>query len=262
MNSHLRSRLALACLCSSFFLTSLVAAQSTPGKLSPQNAEVFARLLESEWKNRPEWAIMLTDILEGKPMEANTGWFKPSQKKLGWQWLAAQFDKNGDAIISKKEASDFAKVFSAIDRNGDGGITRVDFDWDGISHVGPSKPSEAMFFMLDRDSNGRIDQNEVMKWMASLDEEKNGYLTPDEFSQGFGIFDEGIKPPKTPARKEDPNRMMNMLFSGELGTFSEGPGIGDAAPDFELPLLKATGKIKLSSFRNKKIVILNFGSFT
>lgn len=237
--------------------------QSSSGKLSIQNAEVFAKLLDQDWKDKPEWAIMLTDILSGKPMKANSGWFKPSQSRLGWKWFAQKFDRNQDAKVSRSEAKDFAKVFDAIDQNGDGGITAVDFNWDDVSHVGPSKPSEALFFMLDRDSNGRVDQREIMQMMAGLDEERNGYLTPDEFAKGFSMFDKlPAKKPKAPARKEDPNRMLNMLFSGELGTLTDGPKLGQLAPDFELPLLKGTSKVKLSKFRGDKIVVLNFGSFT
>ena len=247
----------------SFAGTDLALAQPDPGKLTSQNAKTFAQLLDRQWKNKPEWALMLTDILSGKPMKSNSGWFKPSEKRLDWDWLAENFDKNDDAIVSESEAQDFAEVFTAIDQNGDGAITRIDFNWDNVSHVGPSKPSEALFFLLDRDSNGRVDQREILQWMAAQDEEKNGYLTPDEFSKGLSILDEKrAKPGKKSAGNEDPTRMMNMLLKGDLGTLTEGPKIGDLAPDFELPLLQGNGKVKLSNFRGKKIVVLNFGSFT
>ena len=38
--------------------------------------------------------------------------------------------------------------------------------------------------------------------------------------------------------------------------------IGDAAPDFRLPLLDGTGSVELSSFRGSRPVVLIFGSFT
>ena len=38
--------------------------------------------------------------------------------------------------------------------------------------------------------------------------------------------------------------------------------VGDAAPDFPLPLLKGTGEVRLSSFQGKKPVVLIFASYT
>ena len=215
---------------------------------------------------------MLTAILAGESMGANSGWYKPSQKRLDWKWFASQFDQNKDNKVSQDEGKDFAKVFRAIDKNGDGGITAVDFEWDKVSHVGPSTPSEAIFFFLDRDSNGRIDQREVMQWMGSMDPDRKGYVTPDDFSKGMSVLDnmakrqsanqKNGKPAEPKPEPQDPNRMMNMLFAGELGSFSEGPQIGDDAPDFDLQQLKSSNRVRLSSYFGKKIVILNFGSFT
>ena len=37
---------------------------------------------------------------------------------------------------------------------------------------------------------------------------------------------------------------------------------GDAAPDFELPLLDHSGAVRLASFRGSKPVVLIFGSYT
>lgn len=235
-----------------------------PRGLTVKNARKFADLIERDWKQRPEWADMLLLILDGKPMKANAGWFKPSEIRLGWKWLAEHFDTNRDQKITRDEGRAFAKVFSAIDRDGNGWITAIDFDWKDISHVGPSKPSEAIFFMLDRDSNGRVDQREIMQMMAALDRDQKGFLTPDEFSKGFEAIDNPPKPDKTPPKSndEDPNRMLNMLFQGELGSLTTGPALGELAPDFNLPRLKGSGEVNLSSFRGQKIVVLNFGSFT
>lgn len=232
-------------------------------KLTPKNADVFAELLERDWKEKPEWAEMLGTLLKGQPIGANTGWFKSSESRIGWDWLQKQFDKNGDEKVSQSEATTFKKVFGAIDRNSDGGITKVDFNWDDVSHVNPQKPSEKIFYSLDRDSNGRIDQNEMAQLMKAIDNDNKGYLTPDDFAGAFAEFDNPSK--KRPAqtqRRADPNAMLNMFFNGELGNLTDGPKLGATAPDFELSLLKTEGSMKLSSFKGKKIVVLNFGSFT
>jgi len=38
--------------------------------------------------------------------------------------------------------------------------------------------------------------------------------------------------------------------------------VGDPAPDFDLKRLDAEGKVRLSSFKSKKPVVLIFGSYT
>lgn len=38
--------------------------------------------------------------------------------------------------------------------------------------------------------------------------------------------------------------------------------VGDPAPDFELERLDGKGKVRLSSFKGKKAVVLIFGSYT
>jgi len=235
--------------------------------LSAENAARFAILLKQEWNPKPEWAEMLTAILEGKPMGPNSGWFKPSQTRLGWTWFAKQFDVNGNGKVSREEGKKFAKVYEAIDRDGDGSITSADFNWNDVSHVIPTKPSQAMFFMLDRDSNGRLDEAEILQWMARLDQSGKGFVTPDEFENGMATLDQlkdQLKPAAESKKKSatESNRMMNMLFQGQLGTMTEGPAIGEVAPDFELPQLKGNGTTQLSTHRDQKIVVLNFGSFT
>lgn len=254
---------------------SVAIGQGPPQGLTKENAKALAKLIEKDWKQKPEWAVMMSSILAGEDMGPNLGWFKPSQTRLDWNWLAKQFDSNNDAKITKEEGKRFAKVFDSIDMNKSGDITAVDFDWSKVSHVGPSKPSEAIFFLLDRDSNGRVDRQEILQWMAMMDEQKRGYVTPDEFSKGLSMIDDYLKsqsskdnsdsapsPKKREPSAEERNRMLNLLLAGELGTFTEGPSIGELAPDFQLSQLKAEAPVQLSSFRGEKIVVLNFGSFT
>jgi len=52
------------------------------------------------------------------------------------------------------------------------------------------------------------------------------------------------------------------LLSGELGSFFEGPDIGQRAPEFALWTQDGKQQIRLSQYRNKKPVMLVFGSFT
>ena len=56
--------------------------------------------------------------------------------------------------------------------------------------------------------------------------------------------------------------MVNMLLAGELGSLEPGPSLGDMAPDFTLSTYDGKSEITLSSYRDKKPVVLIFGSFT
>ena len=56
--------------------------------------------------------------------------------------------------------------------------------------------------------------------------------------------------------------LLKGLFSGEIGSFSEGPGLGQKAPAFSLETHDKARRISLADYRGKKPVVLIFGSFT
>jgi peroxiredoxin len=56
--------------------------------------------------------------------------------------------------------------------------------------------------------------------------------------------------------------MLAGLFNGELGSYFEGPNLGDRAPGFTLKTHDGKRTISLSDCRGKKPVVLVFGSFT
>ena len=62
------------------------------------------------------------------------------------------------------------------------------------------------------------------------------------------------------ASMEPDRRAAMMQFIAQRETHA--PAVGDEAPDFELPLLSSTESVRLSSFRNRKPVVLIFGSYT
>ena len=64
-----------------------------------------------------------------------------------------------------------------------------------------------------------------------------------------------------------PGSILEMRLRGALGRYwgTDRTGrlrAGDPAPDFELPLLKADGRVRLSTWQGKKPVALVFGSYT
>ena len=58
----------------------------------------------------------------------------------------------------------------------------------------------------------------------------------------------------------DAERMSMMQFIAARET--KAPAVGDDAPDFDLPLLNSSARVKLSGFRGTRPVALIFGSYT
>jgi hypothetical protein len=58
----------------------------------------------------------------------------------------------------------------------------------------------------------------------------------------------------------DAERTSLMQFIAARET--KAPAVGDEAPDFDLPLLGSSARVRLSSFRGTRPVALIFGSYT
>jgi hypothetical protein len=93
---------------------------------------------------------------------------------------------------------------------------------------------------------------------ARLDRNKDGVLRADDFDWTPPPPPKGTPPFKMPDRKI----LLKGLFSGELGSWHQGPKLEELAPDFNLRTADGTRRIRLSGFRDEKPVVLVFGSFT
>jgi hypothetical protein len=63
-----------------------------------------------------------------------------------------------------------------------------------------------------------------------------------------------------PAQKSQPGEVNTPPARGER--LPDRLKVGDPAPDFTLPLVKGKGEVTLSSFRDRKPVVLIFASYT
>jgi hypothetical protein len=125
------------------------------------------------------------------------------------------------------------------------------------------------FAPMDGDSNGRVSKEEWAEVFDSLGGGK-GYLSPRDIRKLL------LGPPPSARRapvavappSEESSRgpsaatLLKGLVQGELGSYWEGPRVNQKAPDFDLPLQKGKGRIRLSQFEGQKPVVLIFGSFT
>jgi hypothetical protein len=213
----------------------------------------------------PEFAEMLGSILiNGSNMGPNSGWFHASESRYGWSWLSGRFDLDKDGAVSADELKGSAPLFRALDRDGDGAVTSEDFDWSPRSrYLQGRSQARGRFSRMDRNGNGRISLEE---WEGAFVQASKGkkFLTQDDLA-------DLLFPPPVPTAKggqaaasSGPSRatLLKGLFSGEIGSFSEGPGLGQVAPAFSLQTHDKVRQISLADYRGKKPVVLIFGSFT
>ncbi len=217
------------------------------------------RALE-EFQKR-EVVKMLSAIANGSRMGPGEGWFGPGKGRYDWKWLAARLDADRDGRVSEKEFKGPAGLFRRLDRDRSGEIKADDLDWSESSpFVRLSGMAKSWTARVDGNSNGRISAAE---WEAFFKRAARGkdHLTPDDLRDALLVQP---PPPKNAPREGGPTPAILLagLASGELGSFFEGPGIGDVAPNFTLPTHDGKRTISLRDYRGKKPVVLIFGSFT
>ncbi len=212
----------------------------------------------------PEFVEMFDSILlHGADMGPYSGWFHPSQTRYGWNWLADHFDRDHNGVLTPNELKGSASLFRSLDRDQNETITRDDLDWSPRSSFLQSRAQgRQRFGQMDRDGNGRITPEE---WAKAFEQAARGkkFLSQDDLAELL------YPPPAPPSRAPSnaprgPSRLtlLKGLFSGEIGSYTEGPGLNQQAPDFTLETHDKSKQISLSDYRGKKPVVLIFGSFT
>jgi hypothetical protein len=212
-------------------LTGMALVGAAPGLAKDYRPTSWAGYLPPTvtWVGRLEGIEMLSAILGGDPPDAGFGWFHPGRSRYGWAWLAARCDRNSDGIITRQEFPGPAAFFERLDRNHDGQLTAADFDWS--------------------ERSPRVRQAHVAE-------------RPGDASNPRGL---PFAPPPAPRPSAGmPTRaiLLRGLLTGEIGSLCEGPALGSPAPDFMLPTSDGASRIALGDYRDKKPVVLVFGSFT
>ncbi len=207
---------------------------------------------------RLEIVEMVSSIAQGRPPDGSGGWFHAGQSRYGWEWLADRYDWDGDGVILREDLpAQVANLAARLDRDQDGKITKDDFDWSNNStYMKQTAQAKRVFGSIDRDRNGHLTKEEWSSFFdrAALDADS---ITPDDLQAA-------LFPPQPPSSSDDltPIDFLRGFVSGELGSIREGPKVGRRAPDFELADHKRERRLRLSQYRDKKPVVLIFGSFT
>jgi hypothetical protein len=109
------------------------------------------------------------------------------------------------------------------------------------------KGTDAAFACLDRDKDGVL---------SAKDLDWSGKSRPKD---GSPTKEKGNDTPMPPKLKQ---MILKGFFDGDIGSWCEGPQLGDPAPDFTLPVPDGKKSITLSHSLGKKPIVLVFGSFT
>jgi hypothetical protein len=213
-------------------------------------------------KKTPEIVEMFQAIVKGSQMGPGDGWFHPGQTRFGWPWLAARHGIEPRGMIEREKFQGPPEILQRLDRNRDGVLDAADFDWSERSPYFRQAGLASMWYsMVDSNSNGRISRAEWDAYFTRIARDKE-FLTPDDLR-------EALTPPSPPRNAPPPRSgaptpavLLKGLFHGELGSFFEGPNLGDLAPGFTLKTHDGKKDISLSQYRGNKPVVLIFGNFT
>lgn len=105
----------------------------------------------------PEIVEMLWALARGSKMAPGEGWFHAGQSRYSWDWLAARFDTDKNGRITREEFQGPGELFDRLDRDGDGVLTKEDFDWsDRSPFLRQIVATSQWFRCIDTNSNGRI----------------------------------------------------------------------------------------------------------
>jgi hypothetical protein len=236
---------------------SSAAAENPQEELTPEAAQIVAALRESLPEDA-EARLMLEDIVSGRQLGPGDGWFKVahSQTRYPWDDVLDEYDVDADGTVAREEFRGSDEDFQRLDRNGDNALSDTDFDWSAHS-LTPS-PGLMLFFMADRDANGKVTRDEFAGLFDMLGSGSDEFLSLDELRNQ-------LQPP--PDRREDrpdkPTRstLVLGLARQEIGSLEPGPALDESAPDFTLKTLDSQ-EVSLAGQIGEKPVVLIFGNFT
>ncbi len=123
-----------------------------------------------------------------------------------------------------------------------------------------------LFFMADRDANGKLTKEEFQGLFEQFSANSE-FVSIDDLREGFSPpnSNPNSNPNSSPRPKRSdspsPDTLVKALKRQELGSLQPGPHLNESAPDFTLNSLDGK-EVTLSKVINDKPTVLIFGNFT
>src|SRR5262249_37085749 len=147
-----------------------------------------------------------------------------------------------DGRITPKEFTGPRELFMRLDRDRDGAITVSDFDWTDASPFG-RQLSQASAWLRQMGPENKLTRDGWNKLFDKFAQGKD-YLNAEDMRAMLNppVRSGAGGPPSMPSK----SILVKGLASGELGSGSEGPRLGQRAPDFTLATHDGKRSITLS----------------
>src|SRR5262249_3230531 len=139
----------------------------------------------------------------------------------------------GDGKVSRDEFRGSDEDYARLDHDRDGTLTEGDFDF--AQRPSASSPGAVIFTRADRDGNGRVTRDEFDALFTALDRGGRGFLSQYDLTEALNP---PLRPRTgsgaTGAPLPSKAMLVRALFSQELGALQPGPKLDESAPDFTL----------------------------
>lgn len=245
----------------SVLIVGAAAAQEKPVRTTTKRPADSLNRMREKWLEvgktlqQKEAVQMFVGMARGSGMGPGGGWFHPAESRYDWSWLAKRHSVPTNKSVAASDFRGTKDWFTRLDRDRSGDLSADDFDWsDKSEFLRSAQASQQVARRIDANSNGRVTKAEWSKFFEAVSNGKD-YLTPEDLVKA-------MIPPKTKDKGPSIYVLIKGLLNQELGSFKEGPKIGEPAPDFFLRTHDGNATVALSSYRDKMPVVLVFGSFT
>ena len=140
-------------------------------------------------------------------------------------------------------------------------LTPADFDFS--QHALAPTPGASVFYRADRDGNGKISREEFDALFQQLDSGHQGFLSLADLQDAIRT-PTASRPASGSRSQSGPSKdtLVRGLFRQEIGSLQPGPALGDAVSDFTLKTNDGKSEVTLSKLTGPKPVVLVFGNFT
>jgi hypothetical protein len=224
-----------------------------------EEAQKTLESMRTQLASDSEARLMLEDIMLGRQLGPDDGWFRVAlaQTRYNWDAVATRYDHNSNRSIERDEFPGCDDDFHRLDRDQSSVVTSEDLSWK--DHALVRSPGAMLFRFADQDGNGKITADEFTQLFQQLDSDSAGFVSLDDARAALKEPSDANddKRPDRPSR----STLVLGLARQEIGSLQPGPALNEEAPDFTLRSLDGDS-VTLSAEIGQQPLVLIFGNFT